>query len=107
MTNNRMFEQDTTTGGVVLATSAYGQAFDAEAFKRETGWDFGDAVDMAAEIRRENRIFGKPGQKHRPRRRRGGFDHARFERETGMTYGDALEMAIDHRREERWFGSRH
>lgn len=109
MTNIRMFEQSATSRGVALATSANqtGQ-FDAEAFERETGWNYGDAVDMAAEIQREERIFGKRGHKsHRPRRSRRPFNHARFERETGMTYGDALEMALDHRRDKRLFGSRH
>jgi hypothetical protein len=30
----------------------------SDKFERETGWTYGDAVDMAAELRREDRIFG-------------------------------------------------
>ncbi|MGE0265452.1 MAG: hypothetical protein AB7V06_22470, partial [Candidatus Obscuribacterales bacterium] len=30
----------------------------AQRFQRLTGWSYGDAVDMAAELQRERRIFG-------------------------------------------------
>ena len=39
------------------ADSVTSESF-ADTFERETGWAYGDAVDMAAERRREVRLFG-------------------------------------------------
>jgi hypothetical protein len=38
-------------------TSVTSESF-ADKFERETGWTYSDAVDMAAELRREDSIFG-------------------------------------------------
>ena len=78
------------------------EQFDAEAFERETGWSFGDAVDEAATIQRENRIFG--GRNRRGNNRNRETFGERFQRLTGWSYGDAVDMAAELQRERRIFG---
>ena len=75
-----------------------------ERFKRETGWTFGDAVDMAAECRRDDRFFGR---RHSRTARTAKLSFAdKFARETGWTLGDAVDMAAEQRRDDRLFGRR-
>lgn len=49
----------------VIANNGTDSSFDAEAFERETGWQWGDAVDEFATRQREQRIFGdRHGVRH-------------------------------------------
>jgi len=87
-----------------MNANAREEQFDAEAFERETGWSWSDAVDEAATIQRENRIFGRRrGSKSRGNGRRESFAQ-RFQRLTGWSYGDAVDMAAELQRERRIFG---
>src|SRR5690606_37968800 len=79
-------------------TNMSAQPFDAEQFERETGWSWSDAVDEAATIQREKRVF----RTRRPRRQESLAQ--RFELLTGCTYGAALDLAAELRRERRIFG---
>jgi len=76
------------------------EQFDAAAFERETGWSWSDAVDEAATVQRESRIFGR--RRYRNRRRESYA--RRFQRLTGWAYGDALDLAAELQRERRIFG---
>ncbi|MCA9804876.1 MAG: hypothetical protein KC777_23060 [Cyanobacteria bacterium HKST-UBA02] len=77
------------------------EKFDAEAFERETGWSWSDAVDEAATVQRESRIFGR--RRHH-RSNRGESFARRFRRLTGWDYGDAVDLAAELQRERRIFG---
>ncbi len=89
---------DSSTGN-----NAANEAFLAQ-FKLDTGWNYSDAVDEAATIQRENRVFGT---------RRNGQVRVKetadqkFQRETGWSFGDAMDMAAETQREHRIFGRRH
>jgi len=87
------------------ANSVREEQFDAEAFERETGWSWSDAVDEAATVQRESRIFGRR-RHHRSIRRsnRGESFASRFRRLTGWDYGDAVDLAAELQRERRIFG---
>jgi hypothetical protein len=77
----------------------------AARFELETGWTLGDAVDMAAECRRDDRFFGRH---HSRSNRVAKLSFAdKFARETGWTLGDAVDMAAECRRDDRFFGRRH
>lgn len=81
---------------------------DEARFERETGWTFGDAVDMAAEARRDDRLFGRSHRFGNRNSRAKNLSFAdKFARETGWNLGDAIDMAADRRREVRLFGTRH
>ncbi len=71
------------------------------------GWTFADAMEMACEIQRENRIFGRHGNRSHKRRNRGSrrFSHSAFERATGWTMSDAIDEAATLQRERRIFGN--
>jgi hypothetical protein len=75
-------------------------------FERETGWTFGDAVDMAAEQRRDDRLFGRRSRISRTTRTAKLSFADKFARETGWTLGDAVDMAAEQRRDDRLFGRR-
>jgi len=49
-------EQRAQSVGIIATSGA--SEFDADAFERETGMTYGDAMDMAAERQREVRLFG-------------------------------------------------
>lgn len=77
---------------------------EAARFERETGWTYGDAVDMAAECRRDDRLFGRRRSRTTRVARLSFAD--KFARETGWTLGDAIDMAAEQRRDDRFFGRR-
>jgi hypothetical protein len=46
--------------GITSGAPAHDQSVvDVDAFERETGWSYSDAVDEAAEARRSRRLFGR------------------------------------------------
>ncbi len=75
----------------------------AARFELETGWTFGDAMDMAAECRRDDRFFGR--RRRTSRTAKLSFAD-KFARATGWTLGDAVDMAAECRRDDRFFGRR-
>ena len=83
-------------------------ASDASEMIEGTTWSWADAVDMAAEIQRENRLFGRRNRS--PRRNRSGkmSDRAAaaFKKLTGWTIEDAAAMAKECMRDDRLFGRR-
>lgn len=97
--------------------AAANEAFLAQ-FKSDTGWNYGDAVDMAVECRRDDRLFGSCllgniSPKRRNLRNRSRQDSRRvetpdqkFQRQTGWTFADAVDMASEVQRENRIFGVR-
>ena len=95
-----------TVVGLVLASDAA-----AAKFEQQTGWSWSDAVDMAAECRQEDRLFGNRRSRTRSSRRRqqpisGSFER-KFKETTGWNYGDAVDMAAEAQRDERLFGNRY
>ena len=76
-------------------------------FEAQTGWSWSDAVDEAATIQRENRIFGNRssgfGGRKSTRANRKSYAQRFFEA-TGWTIEAAREMAWDLQRERRIFG---
>ncbi len=79
--------------------------FSVTEFERQTGWSWGDAVDMAAELQRERRIFGAPhSRRNRGRRHGRPLNAAEFKRATGWSIEDAANEAKRARRDHRLFG---
>lgn len=79
--------------------------FSVAEFERQTGWSWGDAVDMAAELQRERRIFGNPHSRRNRNRRHGRpVNAAAFKRATGWSIEDAANEAKRARRDHRLFG---
>ena len=76
-----------------------------------TGWTWADAVDMAAECRREDRLFSSRSRPaSRPRltaAQRYARRAAKFFAETGWTLADAMSEAIEARRDQRLYGNGH
>lgn len=78
--------------------------FSAKEFERQTGWSWGDAVDMAAELQRERRIFGTPRSRRNRRGHGRPLNAAAFKRATGWSIEDAANEAKRARRDHRLFG---
>lgn len=94
-------EADPSLSAASIETNETDDDFAAR-FELETGWTLGDAVDMAAECRRDDRFFGR---RHSRISRTAKLSFAdKFARETGWNLGDAIDMAAELRREDRLFG---
>lgn len=80
--------------------------FSAAEFERQTGWTWGDAVGMSADLQRERRVFGHPSKRRNRRRSRPSMINAvAFKRQTGWSIEDAAREAKQTARERRLFGS--
>ncbi|MFA7339658.1 MAG: hypothetical protein WC028_22950 [Candidatus Obscuribacterales bacterium] len=114
-TDAEVAEFETTTGWSWLSACTTAMEADPNLtietdearFERETGWTFGDAVDMAAEARRDDRLFGRCHRFGNRNSRAKNLSFAdKFARETGWNLGDAIDMAAESRRDDRLFGAR-
>ena len=74
-------------------------------FERETGWTFADALDMAVESRRDDRLFGNRNS-NRSRRvsRKVAAAAVSLEESIGWGPGALVDFIAENQREERLFG---
>ena len=75
-----------------------------DSFERETGWSFADALDMAAEARREERLFGNRSNRQPGRSARRTSTVVDLESAIGWGPGAVVDFIAENRREERLFG---
>ena len=74
-----------------------------DSFESETGWTFGDAVDMAVESRRDDRLFGNR-RKTRATSRKPAAAKVSLEESIGWGPGALVDFLAENRRDERLFG---
>jgi len=87
-----------TTAGITNSDAAI------DNFEAETGWSYGDALDMAVECRRDARMI-KPRRVVRRRVSTVASRAAAFFKQTGWTIEDAAAEAKASMRDRRLFGS--
>jgi hypothetical protein len=74
-----------------------------DSFEQETGWNFGDALEMAVEARSDARLFGRGKGSSRPRARR-STPKVDLETSIGWGPGAVVDFIAEERREQRLLG---